>query len=111
MGFQRASDFLLHVTNQGREVIQYPVKTGSHLLPSLLGQGGGDKAGLSLEMSAFCECLLCAGPRARQGLVPNFKVMTRIPLNMRGSKKKKAGRGEKEERGVEDQIQGQTSWP
>ena len=85
MGFQRASDFLLHVTNQGQEVIQYPVKTGSHLLPSLLGQGGGGDAGLSLGLSAFRDCLLCAGPRARQGLVPHFKVMTRIPLNMWGS--------------------------
>ena len=68
MGFQHVSDFLLHVTNQGQEVIQYPVKTGSHLLPSLLGQGGEGSAGNSLGMPGFCEYLLCAGPGARQDL-------------------------------------------
>lgn len=63
-------------------------------------------------------CWALCQPRARPSFQGFPKVMTRIPRNRWGSEekvsqteRKKVGRGGKEERGAEDQIQGRASWP
>lgn len=104
------SDFLLHVTNQGQEVIQYPVNTGGHLLPSL-------PVGTVRECRRSVNTYYARGPVSGKdsSLVSRLpQGHDRISLNMWGSKgeesqrgRKRAGRGE---RGGESQIQGQTSW-
>lgn len=105
------SDFLLHVTNQGQEVIQYPVNTGGHLLPRL-------PVGTVRECRRSVTTYYARGPVSGKdsSLVSRLpQGHDRISLNMWGSKgeesqrgRKRAGRGE---RGGESQIQGQTSWP